>query len=217
MHMLRHKVPECYESSRIHWELLGHHFDLYSVVQKNSSMFEFAAFLLPTNLGQPMHSPSALTEHVALNLAWFFLLYTVLSQSWQWNTTLSDGQIHYKNYNQIPQQNFPSGHVVKTNSHTKVGWTYHFDFMFYSPYMPNSGSLCHPHGLEEAPVAHRHDTGQLWQIQKIPSRGRSPTCPWSSHQVSAWSVQPSLESISNKTLEFSPLPKPQSLGLEKWP
>ena len=40
---------------------------------------------------------------------------------------------------------------------------------------------------------------------------------WSSHQVSAWSVQPSLESISNKTLEFSPLPKPQSLGLEKWP
>ena len=42
---------------------------LYSVVQKNSSMFEFAAFLLPTNLGQPMHSPSALTEHVSLNLA----------------------------------------------------------------------------------------------------------------------------------------------------
>ena len=45
---------------------------LYSVVQKNSSMFEFPAFLLPTNLGQPMHSPSALTEHVSLNLAWFF-------------------------------------------------------------------------------------------------------------------------------------------------
>ena len=42
---------------------------LYSVVKKNSSMFEFAAFLLPTNLGQPMHSPSALTEHVSLNLA----------------------------------------------------------------------------------------------------------------------------------------------------
>ena len=42
---------------------------LYSVVQKNSSMFEFAAFLLPTNVGQPMHSPSALTEHVSLNLA----------------------------------------------------------------------------------------------------------------------------------------------------
>ena len=36
---------------------------------KNSSMLEFAAFLLPTNLGQPMHSPSALTEHVSLNLA----------------------------------------------------------------------------------------------------------------------------------------------------
>ena len=45
------------------------HLREYSVVQKNSSMFEFAAFLLPTNLGQPMHSPSALTEHVALNLA----------------------------------------------------------------------------------------------------------------------------------------------------
>ena len=130
-------------------------------------MFEFPAFLLPTNLGQPMHSPSAPREHVALNLAWFFLLYTVLSQSWQWNTTLSDGQIHYKNYNQIPQQNFPSGHVVKTNSHTKVGWTYHFDFMFYSPYMPNSGSLCHPHGLEEAPVAHRHDPRQHWGIKKF--------------------------------------------------
>ena len=27
-----------------------------------------------------------------------------------------------------------------------------FDFMSYSPYMPNLGSLCHSHGLEEAPV-----------------------------------------------------------------
>ena len=35
-------------------------------------MFEFAAFLPPTNLGLPMHSPSALTEHVSLNLARFF-------------------------------------------------------------------------------------------------------------------------------------------------
>ena len=49
----------------------------YSVVQKNSSMFEFAAFLLPTNLGQLMHSPSALTEHVSLDLAWFFLVHAV--------------------------------------------------------------------------------------------------------------------------------------------
>ena len=32
-------------------------------------MFEFPALPLPTNLGQPMHSPSALTEHVLLNLA----------------------------------------------------------------------------------------------------------------------------------------------------
>ena len=37
-------------------------------------MFEFPAFLPATNLGLPMHSPSALTEHVPLNLARFFLL-----------------------------------------------------------------------------------------------------------------------------------------------
>ena len=50
----------------------------YSVVRKNSSMFEFPAFLLPPNPGQPMHSPSALTEHVSPNLAGFFLLDPVL-------------------------------------------------------------------------------------------------------------------------------------------
>ena len=27
-------------------------------------------------------------------------------------------------------------------------------FLSTSPIMPNLGSLCHPHGLEEAPVAH---------------------------------------------------------------
>ena len=37
---------------------------------KNSCVFEFPAFLPPTNL--PMYSPSALTEHVSLNLARFF-------------------------------------------------------------------------------------------------------------------------------------------------
>ena len=37
-------------------------------------MFELPAFLPPTNLGLPMHSLSALTEHVLLNLARFFLL-----------------------------------------------------------------------------------------------------------------------------------------------
>ena len=31
-------------------------------------MFEIPAFLPPNNLGPPMHSPSALTEHVSLNL-----------------------------------------------------------------------------------------------------------------------------------------------------
>ena len=42
---------------------------VYSLVQNNSCMLEFPAFLPPTNLGLPMHSPSALTEHVSLNLA----------------------------------------------------------------------------------------------------------------------------------------------------
>ena len=46
----------------------------YSVVQKNSSMFEFAAFLLPTNIGPPMHSQSALAELPSPNLAPFLLL-----------------------------------------------------------------------------------------------------------------------------------------------
>ena len=50
---------------------------IYRVEQNNSCMFEIAAFLPPTNLRQPMHSPSALTEHVSLNLAWFFLLHAV--------------------------------------------------------------------------------------------------------------------------------------------
>ena len=39
---------------------------------KNSCLFEFPAFLPPINLGLPMHSPSAMTEHVTLNLARFF-------------------------------------------------------------------------------------------------------------------------------------------------
>ena len=45
--------------------------------------------------------------------------------------------------------------------------------------------------IEEAPVAHRPDPGQLRWVQNISSLGRSPTCPWPSHQVSAWWVQPS--------------------------
>ena len=39
---------------------------------KNSCMFEFPAFLPPTNLGLPMHSPSVLTENMLLNLASYF-------------------------------------------------------------------------------------------------------------------------------------------------
>ena len=37
----------------------------YREEQNKSCMFEFPAFLLPTNLGLPMHSPSALKEHVS--------------------------------------------------------------------------------------------------------------------------------------------------------
>ena len=48
---------------------------MYSVVQKNSCIFEFPAFLPPSDLGLPMHSPSAL---VSLNLARFLLLDPVL-------------------------------------------------------------------------------------------------------------------------------------------
>ena len=44
------------------------------MLKKNSCMFEFPAFLPPTNLGQQMDSPSALTEYVSLNLAKFFYL-----------------------------------------------------------------------------------------------------------------------------------------------
>ena len=36
-----------------------------------------------------------------------------------------------------------------------------FYIMSYRPYLPNLGSLSHPHGLEEAPVVHRHGPG--WQ------------------------------------------------------
>ena len=48
----------------------------YRVGQNDScmNMFEYPTFLLPTNLGQPMHSPPALMEHVSLNLEGTFLL-----------------------------------------------------------------------------------------------------------------------------------------------
>ena len=47
---------------------------LYRLVQKKCSLFEFPAFLLPTNLRQPMRSQSALMEIPSLNLACFILL-----------------------------------------------------------------------------------------------------------------------------------------------
>ena len=61
------KVKEC--QARVYFL-----YARYSLVQINSSMFVSPAFLPPTNLGLPMHSPSALTKHVSLNLARFFLL-----------------------------------------------------------------------------------------------------------------------------------------------
>ena len=45
---------------------------------KNSCLFEFPAFLLPTNFGQLIQSPSALTEHGSLNLAGILPLDPVL-------------------------------------------------------------------------------------------------------------------------------------------
>ena len=47
---------------------------LCRVVQKNSCMFEFPAFLLPTNLGQLTHCQSSLREHVSFNFKGAFLL-----------------------------------------------------------------------------------------------------------------------------------------------
>ena len=39
-----------------------------------------------------------------------------------------------------------------------------FDFMAYSPYMPNLGSLSHSHGLEEAPLVHQPGPGHLPEV-----------------------------------------------------
>ena len=47
---------------------------IYRVEQNNSCMFESTAFVLPPNLGQPMHCQTALTEHGSLNLAGTFLI-----------------------------------------------------------------------------------------------------------------------------------------------
>ena len=39
-----------------------------------------------------------------------------------------------------------------------------FDFMSYSPYMPNLVSLSHSHGLEEVPVAHQPGPEHLGEV-----------------------------------------------------
>ena len=52
---------------------------MYRLVQKKCPLFEFPAFLLPTNLGQPMNSQSAMIELPAQNLAPSLLLDPVYS------------------------------------------------------------------------------------------------------------------------------------------
>ena len=59
---------------------------IYRVVQKNSIMFESSRPLSAQCPRQPMNSPSALTEHVSLNLAGIFLLDLVTEKSgWRFN------------------------------------------------------------------------------------------------------------------------------------
>ena len=50
------------------------HQQFYRVVQKKSCMFEYSRPLSAHWSRQPIHSPSALTEHVSSNLAGIFLL-----------------------------------------------------------------------------------------------------------------------------------------------
>ena len=38
------------------------------------------------------------------------------------------------------------------------------DFMSHVPYLPNLGTLSHPHGLEEAPVIHQPGPGHLPEV-----------------------------------------------------
>ena len=41
--------------------------------------------------------------------------------------------------------------------------------MPFSPYLPNLGSLSHPHGLEEAPVVHQPGPGHLPKLADLTS------------------------------------------------
>ena len=52
----------------------GEDLEEYRPVQKKNPLLEFPAFLLPTNLGQPIHSQSTLTELPSPNFWLFFLL-----------------------------------------------------------------------------------------------------------------------------------------------
>ena len=49
-----------------------------------------------------------------------------------------------------------------------------FNFMSHISYMPNLGSLSHPHGLEEAPVVHRPGPGHLPDLIIFNSKSYSP-------------------------------------------
>ena len=73
------------------------------MMQKNSCMFEFPALLLPTNLGLLMHSQSALTEHMSLNLARFFAQPCITQLEWSLCRQATDDGSHHENYKEWPQ------------------------------------------------------------------------------------------------------------------
>ena len=69
-------------------------------------MFEFLAFLPPTNLGLQMHSPRAFAEPVSLNLARFFCstLYMLIVLQLREANHGAEGMLAsamMKNYNQF--------------------------------------------------------------------------------------------------------------------
>ena len=49
-----------------------------------------------------------------------------------------------------------------------------FNFMSHISYMPNFGSLSHPHGLEEAPVVHPPGPGHHPDLISLNSKSYSP-------------------------------------------
>ena len=68
------QILRCQKSNSNYFRLSSIILDYeYRVMQKRSCMFEFSRPPSALEPRQPMHSPYALTEHVSLNLAGFFL------------------------------------------------------------------------------------------------------------------------------------------------